>query len=80
MAKKAILKAAPVRQAATPTATANAFVDGKATAKRLTIDLPPETHSDFKVAAARAGISMVDLVREWITDYLAEPAPTKGKR
>lgn len=40
---------------------------------RLTIDLPADVHRRFKVAAARNGVGMVDVVREaieaWIQKY-----------
>lgn len=71
MAKRATIKnAAP---AAKP-ATADAFVGGtagRAEVKRLTIDLPPDTHRRFKSLAGLEGHSMVDLVREWIDEYVA---------
>jgi hypothetical protein len=37
---------------------------------RLTIDLPVNLHRQFKVAAARNGVGMVDVVREAIEAWV----------
>lgn len=36
---------------------------------RLTIDLPPDLHADFKAACARRRTRMVDEVRRFIEDW-----------
>lgn len=58
--------------AAAPATTPAAQKGGKAEVKRLTIDLPPDLHKRFKLAAGADDTTMVDLVRKWIEDYVAK--------
>lgn len=39
--------------------------------KRLTIDLDVNTHKNFKLKALHQDTNMVDLVRQWIIQYLS---------
>jgi len=39
---------------------------------KVTVRLTPETHTQFKVAAARSGTSMERLLRGWIDEYVAD--------
>jgi hypothetical protein len=50
----------------TPQATARPS-DGKLA--RLTIDLPPELHAQFKATCALQGTRMIDVVRGFIADW-----------
>jgi len=34
--------------------------------KRLTIDLPPELHQRLKMLSVRRGVSMREMIEEWI--------------
>lgn len=63
------IKPPPKRQLS-PGQGVEAFVTGKEPIKRLTIDLTPEQHANFKSLAAMQGKSMVDLVRVWIDNFL----------
>lgn len=42
------------------------------TIKRLTIDLTPDLHRSFKMAAAAHDVQMADLVRYLVSDLLAD--------
>lgn len=42
--------------------------------KRLTIDLPRDVHRKFKSEAAENEVTMVDLVRWFVDDLLADPS------
>lgn len=57
-----------VRPAASPAATADAWVEKRAPAslKRLTFDIDSALHARMKVECARRGVSMVDELRRLI--------------
>jgi len=50
-----------------PSPTPIAVQEGKPA--RLTIDLPPSLHADFKAACARRRTRMVDEVRQFIEEW-----------
>jgi len=53
-----------------PPAMPEAAAEPPAKPARLTIDLPVNLHRQFKVAAARNGVGMVDVVREAIEAWV----------
>lgn len=42
--------------------------------KRLTLDLPAETHRALKVRSAELDVAMAELLRELIADALRKPS------
>lgn len=57
------LKIGPRPERKAPTSVEE-FVTGKATNKRLTIDLPEDLHRRVKLGAVREGLHIADVVRE----------------
>ena len=45
------------------------------TLKRLNINLDPETHRLFKLAAVAAGTDMTDAIKAFIDDYVEKHLP-----
>jgi predicted DNA-binding protein len=41
--------------------------------KRLTIDIPEETHRKLKILAVESGRTMAEMITEWITQHLPKP-------
>lgn len=64
----------PAADTATPEAAVDTWVQGtvepeqdpEVSMKRLTIDLPEDLHRELKIHAARQGVKMADLVRDWV--------------
>ena len=50
--------------------------------KRLSLCLDPKDYQKLRVVAAKEGVSMSDLLRKWILDYLNvnKSNPNPGKR
>jgi hypothetical protein len=61
--KKILIGARPERRSP---ATVEEFVTGKEANKRLTIDLPETLHRRAKAGAARDGVFLADLIREFL--------------
>ena len=47
--------------------------------KRLTLDIDEETHREFRIQAATTGLTMVDLGRALIRDYLDADEARQGR-
>ena len=48
--------------------------------KRLNVNLDPETHRLFKLAAIAAGTDMTDAIKEFIDDFIARHLPRELRR
>ena len=73
MSKQVAFGAQPTKKP--PPATADTWVENRVTetesSKRLTLDIPHGLHRRLKLRAASQGVTMVELVREWIEQGLA---------
>lgn len=52
--------------------SAEDWVSSREGMKRLTVDVPLSLHSQLKIASVKRGQTMGDLVRDCLTEYLAE--------
>lgn len=59
------LKISPRPERKAP-ATVEEFVTGKPTMKRLTFDIPEDLHRRVKIGAARDGLHVTDVIREFL--------------
>lgn len=44
--------------------------------KKMSLNIPPDLHRAFKVAAAAQGKEMTELILEFVRDYVRRYAPT----
>lgn len=47
---------------------------------RFTLDLPPDLHKEFKIAAVGEGVSMRELAMRWIREGIDRINPPAKKR
>jgi hypothetical protein len=75
MSKRVTIGGKPTPRAATPEATADEWVNSRATGdemKRLTFDIPASLHRRIKVACASKGVKMADDLRELLERHYPE--------
>lgn len=65
------------RDKASSTQVAEAHTSAPAPMKRLTIDVTPELHKALKIQAVTDSITMADLIRQLLTEWLQATQASK---